>query len=100
MKTTAQNTEVKGVGKRDDDEFVVGQNFGIEKLEDAMLGRLDGGDVAGEAEEHATHLLVGFAKNPPKFSTALAVVVIAFRFHVPHDVFVNERKARLHLVGA
>jgi hypothetical protein len=56
---------MKGIVSRDRDQLVVGQNFGVEELEDAVLGGFDGGDVAGETGERRAQVLARLAEGSP-----------------------------------
>ncbi len=57
----------------------VGQDVGIDELEQAVFGGLDRGDVAGQAVKLLTHFLPCFAKQPPVVAVHRAVVSVAFR---------------------
>ena len=56
---------MKRLCKRYSNELVIGQNFRIEELEDAMLGGFDGGDVAGQALHGGAKFFAGLAEQPP-----------------------------------
>ena len=51
MQLAGEHAQGKGVVQGDGNELVVGQDVGLQELEQAVLGGFHGGDVAGQASE-------------------------------------------------
>ncbi len=62
MDLAEQDAMVKGLAPGDSDQFVVGEDAGIQKLEQPMFGGFDGGDVAGKIGELFAQFWVGLSK--------------------------------------
>ncbi|NJL82239.1 MAG: hypothetical protein HC890_03440 [Chloroflexaceae bacterium] len=63
---TAEDAQHKGIVQGGDDQAMLGLDPGVEKLKHAMLGRLDGRDVAPQAFDRAAQLLVAAPEKPPE----------------------------------
>ena len=94
-----QHAKVEGVVAGDGDQHVVGQDAGVQKLEGAVLGGFDGGDVAGQAGERRTQVFARFAKQPPVVPISGAVVLVALGLHTLQQPLVYGGKLRAHLLG-
>ena len=81
MNAAGEDAEEIGVVEREHDEFVVRQNRSIEENEEAMLHRLNRGDVAAKPVQRRAEVAARLAENPPVITVARAVVLIALGFH-------------------
>ena len=66
-----EHAEGVGVGQRDADELVVRSDGCVEELEDAVLGRFDGGDVAVRPAEHGAQFRARFGRTATSFRDSL-----------------------------
>jgi len=100
---------MEGVRQPHRDQHVVGQDRGVEKLEDAVLRRLDGRDVALERGEGGAQFAAGLSEQPPGLPVVVAPVGVAadhaalpvlLLFHRQLHMLVDFGKALTHLLRA
>src|SRR5690606_30943555 len=99
VETAREDAEEVGVVDGDVHEHVVGEDLRAEELEDAVLRRLDRGDVPGEAVDESSPLAARLAEDPPVVSIRGAVVLIALGLHALHDPLVDRREAPPDVLG-
>ena len=99
MDAAGEDAEGEGVIGTDGDEFVVGDYFGGEELEDAVLGGFNGDDVAGSVFQGGAQVAAGFTENPPVVAVGVAVVGVTFRFHGLQEVLIDLRETGADVIG-
>jgi hypothetical protein len=96
---TAQNSEVKGISTRYNDDHVVGQYGSVQKLKHSVLGSLSRRDETRQTNESFPYFGTLPAKSPPKLFDGLSAVHDALRFYVREHSLKCMRigATRLHL---
>ena len=69
-----EGAQMEGLVRADCNQHVVRDDGRVEELEDAMLGGLDCGDIAGQTGERGAEFLTGLAERPPQFCIGLSVL--------------------------
>ena len=96
MDAAGEHAEHIGVVVRDADKHVVGQHSGIQKLEEAVLGGLDRGDVARQAFQCGAESLARFAVYPPVDAVVVALVRFTFGLHALMHPLIDLGEAAAH----
>lgn len=61
LRLAGEHAQVKRIAQGDGNQLVVGQDTGLQKLEEAVFGGFDGGNIARQACELLAHFSSGFA---------------------------------------
>ncbi|MFZ4626035.1 MAG: hypothetical protein ACOYNF_17595 [Rhodoferax sp.] len=80
-------------------QHVVGQDAGIEELENAVFGSFNGGNKTGKTGKRRTQVFAWFAKNPPVIPVCGTVVLIPLGLDPVQQPLKNRRVLATQLLG-
>ena len=80
---------MEGVVAGDDDEHIIRQHIGVEKLKEPVFARLHRGDVARQASERGAEVVAGLAKYPPTPPIAFAIIRVALGLYRGEYVLID-----------
>jgi len=97
VEAAAEYAEMEGIIEGEHDQFVVGQDRGIEELENTMFGRFDRRDVPGKIGKCRAQLSSGPTEKPPVILDVRFPVLISLGLNRCQNMLIYSRESFTHL---